>query len=115
MTVVWAFIKARWPFFAGGVAIGLVIVLLATCHRDNGAGKQAEQTTRSGDAMSNAAANAIDTLQNRTATDDTINAATDNAMKEIGNAQSPDDVRSAVLAGVCASASHRSDPACRVQ
>ena len=96
-------------------ALLALIFAVVSCRHDNGAGKQAEQTTRSGDAMSNAAANAIDTLQNRTATDDSINAATDNAMKEIGNAQSPDDVRSAVLAGVCASASHRSDPACRVQ
>lgn len=111
--------KLARPVFFGLLALlALAILSIGYCalhHRDNTAQKQAEQTSRSGEATSNAAAAAIATIGNRTATDADIDAATANATKGIDNAQNLDDVRGAVLVGVCGQASHRNDPACRVQ
>jgi hypothetical protein len=76
---------------------------------------QIEQTSRSGEAISDAAASAIGTIGNRTATDATIDAAVANAAKEIDNAQSVDALRNSVIASVCAKSSHRNDPACKVR
>jgi len=109
--------KLARPVFFGLLAIlALIVLSIGYCslHRsDDSAAKQAEQTSRSGEAISNAAGIAIETIGNRTATDDTIDAATENATKSIDNAQSVDDVRAAVLAGVCGQPSHRDDPACK--
>lgn len=105
------------------VFIGLVVLLifgvgfgLAKCSgRDDTAQRQAEQTSASGDAIANAAQDAVQTITNRTVTDRDVDQATDEAMKDIGNAVDPDSVRDAVLDGVCGQASHRNDPACKVR
>ena len=105
-----------------GFALIAVVVLLAlwgaSCafHRpDTTAQQQAEQTTRSGDAIANAAQNAVATISNRTVTDAVVDQATVNAQKEIDNAENDDDIRAAVIAGVCGQTSHHNDPACAVR
>lgn len=73
---------------------------------------QADQTETSSDAIAQAANDAIDTLENRTATEDAVDQAVEQAVTEIENAANADEVRAAVLAGACGSAEHRNDPAC---
>lgn len=110
--------KAAKPVF---FALMVVILLgggftVAKCTGGNRqAEKQAEQTNRSGEAISAAASDAIDTITGRTVTDQTVDQAVDQATKEIGNAQDTDSVRSIVVASVCSQQSHRNDPACRVR
>ena len=111
------------PKAAKPVLIGVVILLLfgagftlAKCTGGNdGEAEQAEQTSRSSEAMANAAQNAIERIDNRTVTEDAIDAATANALEEINNASNPDDMRNAVLDGVCGQSSHRNDPACKMR
>jgi hypothetical protein len=108
---------AKRIFFAIIVLFVLIVLIgLAKCGGvDRTAERQAEQTTRSGDASANAASAAIDTIENRHDADTTGDAAVAATQGTIDNAQNPDDVRSAVLDGVCAKASHRNDPACPVR
>lgn len=76
---------------------------------------QAEQTSKSGDAIANAAASAIETIGNRTVSDVAVDRATVQATKGIDDAQDVDAVRRAVLDGVCNQAAHSRDPACAVR
>lgn len=111
------------PKLARPVAFGLLaalvllmIFVVVRCQpRDTTAQQQAQQTTRSSDAIADAASGAIATIENRTITDADIDAATDAAVEDIANAQDPVAVRSAVLDRVCRQASHRNDPACAVR
>jgi hypothetical protein len=109
--------KAAPYVFFGAIGVALLVALfaLSRCGHDTTAQQQAGQTTRSGDAISNAASSAIETIGNRTATDATIDAVTINAQEEIANAQDAGAIRDAVVAGVCGSPSHRHDPACAVR
>jgi hypothetical protein len=100
--------------FAAALLIGAILIV-SRCSHDNTAERQSEQTSASGGAIANAAADAIETITNRTVTEGDIDAATATAQEEIENASDPDTVRGAVIAGVCGQASHRNDPACRVR
>lgn len=108
---------ARIVAFAIVVLVTLAIIaLVVRCSpRDDTAQRQADQTTRSSDAIAGAAANAIETIDNRTVTEADVDAAVDQTVKDIQNAPNDDAVRAAVLAGVCGQASHRNDPACTVR
>jgi hypothetical protein len=108
---------AKPVFFAFIVAfIAVVSFTLAKCTGgDDTAELQAEQTTRSGDAIANAAENAVEVVTKSAATDQTIDRSTAVAQKEIDNAQTPLAVRNAVLDGVCKQKSHRNDPACALR
>lgn len=105
------------------VLIGLVVLLifgvgfgLAKCTGgDDTAQRQAEQTTASGEAIADAAKDAVETITNRTVTEADIDRATDQAIRNIEHATDPDSVRDAVLDGVCGQPSHRNDPACKVR
>jgi len=99
--------------------IGLIVLSLfltvRACTRDTTAERQAEQTNASGDAIANAAADAIETIENRTVTEKAVDDAVAATTKDIADAPDPDHVRAAVLAGVCGQPSHRNDPACKVR
>ncbi len=76
---------------------------------------QADQTVKSGDAIANAAQDAVGTVMNRTEAERAIDAATTELKEEIGNAQNPADLRTAVARNVCVRAEYRNDPACAVR
>lgn len=105
--------------FIIGLAVAAVIFAvfgLAQCGKnDRAVQRQAEQTAASAEAISDAAAVAINTIGNRAVTEKDINHATTIAVLEIGDAVDPDDVRAAVIRGVCRTAQHSTDPACTLR
>lgn len=97
------------------IALGLVFTLARCTRPDNAVVEQATQTTRSGEAIANAAGAAVLTIDNRAVTERDIDTATAVITENIDNAQNYDAVRAAVVAGVCRQASHRNDPACAMR
>lgn len=97
------------------LVIGAFVLFLARRSHDDTPAVQAQQTTRSADAVSNAARDAIETIGNRTATDAVVDQATMDTVENINNAIDPFSVRDAVIAGVCRNPAHRNDPACAVR
>lgn len=95
--------------------LGTVFALGRCTGGDNDdAEQQARQTERSSEAVASAAADAIETIGDRAATEKTIDAAVTHTTQEIQNAPDSDAVRDAVLIGLCSRPSHRDDPACAV-
>lgn len=106
----------------GVIALLLVLILFAfnkcaESGKDRAVAVQAEQTTKSGEAIAEAAQVAVETVDNRASVETTIDIATTIATREIDNAESSEDVRAAVTRAVCerVRASGRTDPACIVQ
>lgn len=108
----------KWaPRIVGGLAIVILlggVFLLGRCTGGKDTA-QVEQNSKSAAAVGDAAQGAIKTLENRTVTDKEIDKAVADANAQIGNAQSAGEVRSAVLAAVCAKPQHRNDPACQTK
>lgn len=102
--------------FIGALVLVLIvcaILMLSHCGgSDTDIAKQAEQTTKSGEAIQAAASDAIDTIGDRVATEHNIDQAVTDAQRQIDTATDPETVRSIVVASVCKQASHRNDPAC---
>ena len=113
----WIEKNIRW-FVFGGIALAGVILLIifgpGACSNRQ-AVEQARQTTRSGEAISNAAAEAIADIGNTTANESVIDEAVANTQEGIANAQDPAAVRAAVVQRLCADPRHRLDPACRMR
>lgn len=114
------FVASRFfrPTIAAGLVIfiGVLILITAKCGRiDHTAERQAEQTTRSGEAITAAATDAIQIIGDRAASDRTVDDAVTTAMKGIDDAKSVDDIRRAVVSSLCQQAAHSGDPACRVR
>lgn len=106
----------RWIALGAFVALLFGVTLLLTqCGGNDDAAKQAQQTSKSGAAINAAASDAVNTITNRNATEDTIDQGLAAATEAIHNAKDTDTVRNAVLDSVCKQASHRNDPACRVR
>jgi hypothetical protein len=105
------------PVLIFGLMLLLLIVsgTVYSCTRPDDAAEQARQTTLSGEAIANAADNAVETVDNRAVTESDIDNAARTAMEEVGNATDLDSMRNAVLDGVCGQSSHYNDPACRVR
>lgn len=103
------------------ILIGLVIALIifglaaARCVHEWQGGQEAKQTTKSANAITNAAVDAIGTIENRSRADQAIDAATDQTRKDISNASDPSDVRRAVVNGLCSRPEYKRDPACTVR
>jgi hypothetical protein len=104
-----------------GAQVALLVIVTAliafTVAKCTGGNKreaaQAEQTSASGQAIANAAQDAVETVSNRSEADLAIDAATAQAKKEIKDAKSPAAVRAAVVKSLCARAEYKLDPACR--
>lgn len=103
-----------------GVLIGLAVILLIvgvaalrSCGDDPA--PQAEQTTASGDAIANAAQDAVSTITNRTDAERAIDAAAAEVKEELGNAAVPADLRARVAPFVCMRPEYSHDPACAVR
>lgn len=117
----WAAFKLSRAFkpMIGIVAViallGLVFALGRCSGGDDVAVQQAEQTSRSGAAITNAAQAAIATIGNRTVTENSVDDAVGEAITEINNADDINAIRDAVLISVCGQPQHSRDSACRVQ
>jgi hypothetical protein len=107
-----------YPVLAGIGAFllfGFVLTVKSCGRVDHTAERQVEQTTKSGQAITAAASDAIQIIGDRIVNDKTVDNAINDATKEINNAKNIDDVRRAVIDGVCQQKAHRFDPACRVR
>lgn len=116
-----SWIKTLTPLarvIAGAVLfVGVLVLVLSLTHcGDNReAAEQAKQTNRSGEAITAAASDAIETIGDRVATEKNIDDAVTDAQKDIADVQDPNVIRNIVIDGVCKQNSHRHDPACRVR
>ncbi len=98
-----------------GVILAVCAFGVARCIWKGGAAQQAEQTTKSGEALADAAENAVETVTNAHAREASIDTIVEEAAKEIDNAPSPEAARAATLRAVCVLEEYRLDPACTVQ
>lgn len=106
---------ARPVFWAAMILIALSVLSVGYCSLRDDAADQAEQTTRSTDAIANAAQGAVADIMNQTRAETAIDAATAATKEEIGNAQDPAAVRAAVARNLCLRPEYRSDPSCAVR
>lgn len=110
--------KLAKPLMIGGGIILLIgaIFLLGRCTgNDDELEAQVEQTSRSSEAIADAAEMAIDKVEDQTATERSIDIAVAETVASIEGAQDADAVRNAVIQGLCSKPSHRNDPACTTQ
>jgi len=96
------------------IAVLLIMVGMARCSH-NSVDEHVERTSISADAMANAAMSAVATIESHQAAEAEAERAVAATQGNVTNAQSTDAIRSAVIDGVCRSASHRNDPACKVR
>lgn len=108
--------KAAKPVMWGAIALMVLAVFsIGYCSLRDDAVDQAEQTSRSGDAMANAAQGAVADIMTQTKAETAIDAAVAATKEEIGDAQDPAAIRAAVARDVCVRPEYRSDPACAVR
>lgn len=97
-----------------GVLFALVFfAVVQSCTSDDT--DQVEQTTRSSEAIANAAENAVATVINANERDASIDEIVSQAEKEIDNAPNAAVARAATIRAVCLLAEYRNDPACAVR
>jgi len=99
------------------VFIIIVAASLSQCSSagDKQAAEQAKQTTNSGEAIADAAQDAVAKIETNRVTNQDIDAAVKETQENLEHAEDPDAIRAAVIAGVCGNPAHRSDPACKVR
>ena len=97
------------------VLVVIVVALVLLVRHQHHSANQARQDVATSDAVSEAARNAIDTLQNRSSAEDAIDTATAIAVKEIRNATNPAVVHSAVRDALCVRAEYADDAACQMR
>lgn len=109
--------RAARPVFLAIIALlALGLFGLAKCVSDkndaDAVQDQAEQTTRSSDAMADAAQNAVAVIVNEAKYDKTVDQVVTEAAREIDAAPTSSDARKAALRAVCGLPEYRGDPAC---
>ena len=116
------FAKYRNPVVVGitvATAMLLMFALSECSKRDakRAVAVQAEQTTKSGQAIADAASVAVEAVDKRHGAEAAIDVATAIAVRNIDDATTSEDIHSAVTAAVCerVRASGRTDPACVVR
>jgi len=115
---VFAFIKGSRLAQLGLLIVFVAIATLAIskCTGSNRKeAAQARQTSASGEAIANAAKDAVETVSGRSEAELAIDAAVAEAKKDIGNAQSSADIRVVVARELCRFKEYRDDPACIVR
>lgn len=95
----------------------LAIMLLSVgyCALRGGQADQAKQTTKSSEALADAAKGAVSDISNQTKAETATDAAVATVKEEVGNAIDPAAIRSAVARDVCVRREYRNDPACAVR
>jgi len=107
--------KAAKPafFILAAMLLFLAGVMLSRCSGDNTAAEeQAKQGTATAEAYSEAVANGVAVIDNRTITESALAEATVEVKEEIGNAASLSDIRNSLVTKLCAKPGHEKDPAC---
>lgn len=108
--------KLAKPVFYGILMLLAVAVLsIGYCSLKRGEAGQAKQTTRSSEAIADAAENAVAVVINANGREASVDAVVAQAEKEIDNAPDPAVRRAAALRAVCGLPEYRKDPACAVQ
>lgn len=108
--------KLAKPVFYGVLALLAVAILsVGYCSLKRGATEQAEQTTKSSEALADAAEQAVAVVVNANDREASVDAVVAQAEKEIDNAPNPAARRAATVRAVCLLAEYREDPACAVQ
>ena len=100
------------------VLLGLALVAtlaVGKCVLDRRQVAQAEQTTRSADAIADAAQDAVATVTNRADTEQDIDAVVSAAAQEIDNAPNATAAHDAAMDAACMLAEYRNDPSCTVR
>ena len=106
--------KLAKPVLYALIALLAVAVLsVGYCSLNNRAAQQAKQTTRSSEAIADAAEQAVGVVINSNARDTSVDAVVTQAAKDIDNA--PDDAtrRAAALAAVCSLPEYSRDSRCK--
>lgn len=108
--------KPPKPVLYGAIALLVIAILsIGYCSLRRGAAEQAEQTTKSSEALADAAENAVAMVVNANDREASVDAVVAQAEKEIDNAPNPAIRRAAALRAVCGLPEYRQDPACSVQ
>lgn len=98
------------------IVVAVVAMILAfnvaRCAWQNQAVQQAKQTTRSGEAIADAAQNAVATITNATERDASIDSVVAGAVLEIEAAGTQEEKRAAAFNAVCALPEYAGDPKC---
>lgn len=113
-----AFIKGSRFAQIGLLILFVAIATLAISKCTGGNRKeaaQARQTSASGEAIANAAKDAVETVSGRSEAELAIDAAVAEAKKDIGNAQSSADIRVVVARELCRLPEYRNDASCIVR
>lgn len=104
------------------IIAGLVLLIilgasLTMCSSDGNkqAAEQAKQTTNSGEAIADAAQDAVAKIETNRVTNQDIDAAVRETQENLDHAEDPDAIRAAVIAGVCGNPAHSRDPACKMR
>ncbi len=105
---------AKPALYAIIAAMVLSALGIGKCVLDNRAAEQAKQTTRSSEAIADAAEQAVGTIINTGNRENSINDVVSQAAKEIDNAPDPSTARAAALGAVCRLPEYTHDPACAV-
>ncbi|MFK4871687.1 hypothetical protein [Novosphingobium sp. ZW T3_23] len=102
---------------AAVVFVIIVAASLSQCSgdRDKQTAEQAKQTTTSGEAIADAAQDAVAKIETNRVTNEDIDAAVAETQENLDHAEDPAAIRAAVIAGVCGNPAHRSDPACKMR
>ncbi|KKW93858.1 hypothetical protein [Sphingobium chungbukense] len=95
----------------------LVLILLSVgyCSLRGGEREQAQQTTKSSEAIADAAKGAVSDISNQTKAETAIDAAVATVKEEVGYAVDPAAIHSAVARDVCVRREYRNDPACALR
>lgn len=109
--------RVWYSVIAGACALVLLGLILSVgkCGRDRTAERQAEQTTRSGQAASQAGSAAVQIVATTAAGEAATDRDTAQTVGVIHEAPDADAVRRAVLDRLCKQDAHRLDAACRVR
>jgi hypothetical protein len=98
------------------IIVSIIAIVLAfnvaRCAWQNQAVRQAKQTTRSGEAIADAAQSAVATITNATARDASIDSVVAGAVLEIDAAATQEEKRAAAFNAVCALPEYAGDPKC---
>lgn len=112
-----ALLRANWKLI-GIIALAVIATVgigIGYCSLQRTATGQAKQTTRSSEAIADAAEQAVATVINTNEREASVDAVVAQAAKEIDNAPDPATARAAAFRAVCGLPEYSRDPACAVQ
>ena len=97
------------------VLLSILLLSAGHCALRGGQANQAKQTTKSSEALADAAKGAVSDISNQTKAETATDAAVAAVKEEIGNASDPAAIRSAVARDICVRREYHNDPACAVR